>query len=75
MSRPCTERDENGWRIPRSGTLSWEIYELAVMGTETSDIVRSFPQINPGMVRVLLWKIRNPENDRKMNMRRQRHKV
>lgn len=53
--------DENGWKIPRHGTLSWEIYELAVMGTESCDIVKELQsRATEGTIRAILSQIKNP---------------
>jgi len=40
QGRPSTcQRDEDGWRIPRPGTKSYRIYELAKQGKTTKEIV------------------------------------
>ena len=36
---PTCQRDTDGWRIPRPGTKSYRIYELAKQGKTTKEIV------------------------------------
>jgi hypothetical protein len=61
--RPYGQRDENGWRIPRAGTLSRRIYCLMRAGTLT-DLAANLASregIRPTQVYMLAWKIRNPD--------------
>ena len=49
---PTCQRDEEGWRIPRRGTRSYRIYELAKQGKTTKEIV-AITGFNPTSVVVL----------------------
>lgn len=61
-------RDDNGWRIPREGTKSAEIYRLAREGKKASVIATELG-MNRLTVGVLLFKMRNPgaSNARSLN--------
>jgi hypothetical protein len=54
-------RDFEGWRIPREGTVSRRIYEMAVDGLSPREMAEELPDTPVGSIRVLLWKIRRPE--------------
>jgi DNA-binding CsgD family transcriptional regulator len=53
-------RDEDGWRMPRPGTISAQIYALAKQGLNSSQIAATLGR-QRGTVSVHLFKIRNPE--------------
>lgn len=53
-------RDERGWRVPRAGTLSFEIYRLAVVGERPKDIAKLLG-CSWSSVGVLLFRIRHPD--------------
>lgn len=54
------ERDEVGWRIPRLGTFSRQIYRLTKEGSSSAEIARvTGKSINT--VRVLKCKFQHPE--------------
>ncbi len=55
------QRDEIGWRVPRPSTKSRQIYDLAKAGKGSAEITKITGD-KGSVVRVLLWKIRNPEN-------------
>ena len=52
-------RDSNGWRIPREGTLSRQIYELTVAGWEPHHIADKL-DIDSNNARMLIFKFKNP---------------
>lgn len=52
-------RNDNGWRIPRVGTKSHDIYRLARQGKKPRAIAAEL-NISNGVVRVSLFRIRNP---------------
>ncbi len=54
------ERDEWGWRVPRPGTLSRQVYELVSAGKGNSHIATVLGE-SPQSVGVLRWKMRHPE--------------
>lgn len=59
MGANLLERDEDGWRIPRPGTKSRGIYDLARDGVKPQ-IIAKMLNMSPGTVRVLLCHMRNP---------------
>lgn len=58
--KQVNERDANGWRIPRKGTLSRKIYNAIQRGQRPADIARRL-RIDVGKVNVLVHRFRNPE--------------
>lgn len=56
------QRDERGWRIPRKGTKSWEIYHLLVNGWKPKEIMDLFQEErNFTSIGVLICHIKSPE--------------
>lgn len=58
--RQLNKRDDNGFRIPRKGTLSYRIYKLWVEGKtprEITDILKT----DHGTVRVLIHRFKHPD--------------
>lgn len=53
-------RDERGWRVPRAGTLSFEIYRLTQAGICPKDIAELL-HCSRSSVGVLLFRIRHPD--------------
>lgn len=62
LGRNVRPRDSRGWRVPTSGSKSRRIYDLLVKGRTTGQIALRL-RLDVGSVRVLAWKIRNPEAD------------
>jgi DNA-binding CsgD family transcriptional regulator len=62
MSRKAKRRprDDRGWRVPKHGTLSRQIYDLLARGKSTSEIASELG-IKVTSTRVLAYKIRNSE--------------
>ncbi len=56
--RKC-ERDAAGWRIPRLGTLSRQIYRLTKEGYSSADIAKATGK-SLNNVRVLKFKFQHP---------------
>ena len=54
------ERDRNGWRIPREGTLSRKIYDAIRDGERPVDIAKAL-RVDVANVNVLAHRFRNPE--------------
>ena len=54
------QRDKDGWRIPREGTLSRSIYDRLKRGSKTARIARVLG-VDQNMVCVLAHRFRNPE--------------
>jgi hypothetical protein len=68
--RNMRPRDEQGWRVPRPGTVSANIYALAKMGLSTSEIARALGRARNN-VGVHLFKIKRPERGNQLgNVRR-----
>lgn len=63
-------RDENGHRVPRDGTLSKSIYELASLGMQPMQMAARL-NVKPLTVRVLLFRIRNPARANELARRHQ----
>lgn len=63
------QRDERGWRIPRDGTKSRQIYDLLVAEFSSGEIIELF-QGNRIATCVLIHNIKNPESQ---NMRANRY--
>lgn len=53
-------RDERGWRIPRPGTKSRQIYDLLIVGKRRFEIVAA-TGISDQLVSAFIWKIKHPE--------------
>lgn len=59
-------RDECGWRIPRKGSKSEQIYDLLIAGFRTKEIYNLFQQDrNNSSIGVLISRIRQPEKHNK----------
>jgi len=58
--RQLNKRDRKGWRIPRTGTISRQIYDAINEGKTPTEIGRLLG-MDPQTVRVLSHKFRNPE--------------
>ncbi len=58
--RNMRPRDEQGWRVPRPGTIAAEICALAKKGLNTREIARTLGR-HRNNVGVHLFKIRRPE--------------
>lgn len=54
------QRDEAGWRVPRQGTLSRQIYDLA-KARNTQTEIASICEADYQKVGVMLGHIRHPE--------------
>lgn len=54
------ERDERGWRIPRKGTKSYEIYHLLLAGFKPHEITKLY-QGDSNSIGVLINGIKHPE--------------
>lgn len=55
------KRDQRGWRIPRDGTLSREIYDLTLQGKMPAEIAKTL-RCDANTVRVLVNRFRRPED-------------
>lgn len=56
-------RDLRGWRIPKDGTRSRQIYNLMREGLSPKEIgMRFSPKMEKNTLGVLIWKIRNPKD-------------
>lgn len=55
-------RDVRGWRIPKPGSKSRDIYNRLAAGERAGDIARSYPERMRSTISVLIWRIRNPED-------------
>ena len=56
------QRDYRGWRIPRPGTRSWEIYQLLHHGFKTGEIVKLFQEDRyHTSIPVLISRIMHPD--------------
>ena len=53
-------RDAAGFRVPRKGTLSWDVYKLLSRRLSAGEIAARLGA-DRTVVRVLMYKIRNPE--------------
>jgi hypothetical protein len=53
-------RDEQGWRVPRPGTISANIYALAKKGLSTGEIAKELGR-ERNNVEAHLFKIKRPE--------------
>lgn len=54
------DRDHRGWRIPRAGTKSRDIYECLVQGLTPAAILL-IVEGSKATLGVLIWKIKHPE--------------
>jgi hypothetical protein len=54
------ERNDSGWRIPREGTTSYDVYNLMQQGYQ-SKYIAALLNKNARTIAVLAWKIRHPE--------------
>jgi hypothetical protein len=70
--RNMRPRDEQGWRVPRPGTIAAEIYSMAKNGLEAREIASALgrPRNNVG---VHLFKIRRPERSNQFSNSRKKH--
>ena len=53
------ERDANGWRIPRAGTISRSIYDGMVAGVGVATMAQKIRRSRV-YVSVVAWRIKNP---------------
>lgn len=53
LNPPRRPRDENGWRIPKPNTLSWQIYVLTQRGMGVRPIARMFRRSRGTIKRML----------------------
>ena len=58
--RSMRPRDEQGWRVPRPGTIAANIYALAKKGLSTGEIAKQLGR-ERNNVGVHLFKIKRPE--------------
>ena len=58
--RNMRPRDQQGWRVPRRGTLSADIYALAKKGLSATQIAKQLGRTRNN-VQVHLFKIKRPE--------------
>jgi hypothetical protein len=58
--RNMRPRDEQGWRVPRPGTIAANIYALAKKGLSTGEIAKELGR-ERNNVGVHLFKIKRPE--------------
>ncbi len=58
--RKMRPRDEQGWRVPRPGTIAASIYALAKMGLSTTEIAKQLGR-ERNNIAVHLFKIKRPE--------------
>lgn len=58
------DRDWREWRVPRVGTKSRTIYEFMCLG-KTVGFMALAVGSTENSVRVLMWKIRHPDNSNK----------
>lgn len=54
-------RDERGWRVPRKGTKSEQIYDLMMADFKTKEIADLF-QENRNTIGILIWRIKHPKD-------------
>lgn len=74
MPRPMRPRDDDGWAIPSSNTISFYIYIAMKQGLKPTKIAKALG-LNTLNVSVLGWAIRHPDarNERqKLFMRKKR---
>lgn len=64
--RNMRPRDQQGWRVPRPGTIAAGIYALAKKGLSTGDIARQLG-LRRNNVAVHLFKIRRPERSNRLD--------
>lgn len=65
----CTEkidrrkrpRDDDGWMIPREGTISKAVYDLAKSGKSLPEICAAIPSMSLIMALVYIRRIKNPD--------------
>ena len=62
--RRLRPRDNEGWRVPRPGTISAKIYACAKKGMRTIEIARALGR-KRSTVSVHLFKIRHPERPKR----------
>lgn len=55
-------RNENGWKIPREGTFTREVYDLLILGGSLRTIYEQFPARNRRTIEALISHIKNPES-------------
>lgn len=60
MNNPSCDRDENGVRIPREGTLSRRIYDLKKAGRKSVDVATELG-VSSDSVNTLWWRMCNPQ--------------
>jgi len=53
-------RDANGWRVPREGTVARRVYDLTQQQIDPLAISERIGR-SPNYVAVVLWKIRNAD--------------
>ncbi len=58
-------RDEQGWRVPRPGTIAADIYALAKKGLSAREIAKVLGR-QRNSVKGHLWKIRHPERGNRL---------
>lgn len=63
--RNMRPRDEQGWRVPRPGTISANIYALAKKGLSTREIAKELGR-ERNYVGVHLFKIKRPEKSNQL---------
>lgn len=54
------KRDERGWRIPRKGTKTWEIYHFLLAGFKSKEIIELYKGGNE--IRVMIHRIKKPQS-------------
>lgn len=54
-------RDENGWRIPREGSVARQIYDLLKQGKSRAEIREALPQLGRRRIDSKISVIRNPD--------------
>lgn len=54
-------RDENGWRVPREGTLSRRVYDMIRAETPRHVMLRELAPIKRHTINKLVWRMRHPD--------------
>lgn len=67
-------RDQEGWRVPRDGTSSRVIYDLAKSGRSAAEIRQKLPSLSRASINVMLCHMKNPgaPNNRAKLLRQKR---
>lgn len=68
MVNTIQPRDQNGWRIPRKGTLSREVYDLFIDGNDRHAIAETLKK-SPNTIGVLINRFQNPDQHNESSLK------